>query len=58
MMAKSHARKQREQLVRQGKLDPLMNRGSWHGVRPVTRSIPNKKRESRNHDYSRELNIS
>ncbi len=55
-MAKSKARKQREQLVRQGKLDPVMGRGSWHGVRPVTRSIPNKKRDAKNHDYSRALN--
>lgn len=55
-MAKSHARKQREQLVRQGKLDPVISRGSWNGVRPVTRSIPNKKRDAKKNDYSRALN--
>lgn len=43
-MSKSMAKKKREHLVRQGKYDPLMSRGSWFGVKPITKIKPNKRK--------------
>lgn len=54
-MSKSTARKHREKMVKQGKNDPAMMRNSWHGVRPVTRTIPNKKKDAKFADYNRVL---
>jgi hypothetical protein len=42
-MAKSSARKKREHLVRQGKWNPLSDRGSWFGINPTTKSTPTMK---------------
>lgn len=39
----SKARKKREHLIRNGKPDPASSRGSWFGVKPVTRRTPTKK---------------
>jgi hypothetical protein len=52
-MAKSSAKKRREQLLRRGKQDPVMQRGSWNGVKPVTRVKPNKKKDFIAYDYDR-----
>jgi hypothetical protein len=58
-MAKSTARKLRERMVKQGKLDPAMMRGSWHGVDHQMRVIPNKKKDAKyeDHDRSRVYNL-
>jgi hypothetical protein len=42
-MAKSSARKHREHLVRQGKWNPLQDRGTWWGVNPIAKVTPTKK---------------
>lgn len=39
----SKARKKRKHLIRNGGLDPAIRRGSWHGVKPVTRRTPTKR---------------
>ncbi|SEP10703.1 hypothetical protein [Paenibacillus sp. OV219] len=44
-MAKSDARKRLEQKLRQGSVDPRMQRGSWNGVKPVTQIKPDKRRK-------------
>lgn len=46
-MAKSASQKRLGHKVRQGQLDPKMLRGSWNGVIPVTRKLPNKKKEAK-----------
>ncbi|WP_134682708.1 hypothetical protein [Brevibacillus migulae] len=33
----SKAKRLRQKLVREGKMDPIVMRGSWHGVNPVER---------------------
>jgi hypothetical protein len=33
----SKAKRMRQKLVREGKIDPSLKRGSWHGVNPVER---------------------
>jgi|GEM_PF-2988365 len=33
----SKAKRLRQKLVREGKMDPALKRGSWHGVNPVER---------------------
>ncbi|MFC4808682.1 hypothetical protein [Paenibacillus sp. GCM10023250] len=43
-MAKSEARKRLEKKMRQGGQDPRTLRGSWNGVKPVTRVKPDKRR--------------
>jgi len=43
-MSKSAARKKMEKRMRQGVLDPRMQRGSWHGVKPVTKVKPDKRK--------------
>jgi hypothetical protein len=52
-MAKSTARKVAEKLIREGKSDPRMQRLNWNGVNPVTKSIPNKKKDYAPSGYSR-----
>jgi hypothetical protein len=42
-MAKSKARKQREGLTREGRMDPALLRGTWGGIDPTTRRTPTKK---------------
>lgn len=44
-MARSKARKKLESKLRQGKSDPRMQRGSWHGVKPITKVKPNKRKD-------------
>lgn len=39
----SKARKKREHLVRNGKPDPALSRGSWNGVNPLTKKTPTKR---------------
>jgi hypothetical protein len=43
-MAKSTARKKLEKRLQQGALDPRMHRGSWNGVKPVTKIKPDKRK--------------
>ncbi|WP_308638218.1 hypothetical protein [Paenibacillus silvisoli] len=43
-MAKSTARKQLEKKLRQGGTDPRQLRGSWNGVKPVTKIKPDKRK--------------
>lgn len=56
-MAKSKSQKQRQSLIRQGKLDPTIMRGSWNGVNPQTKRLPNKKKDAimkqRDCDYNK-----
>lgn len=40
MMAKSKPQKMREKLVREGRLNPEIMRGSWNGVDPLTKKAP------------------
>ncbi|MCM3629797.1 hypothetical protein M3194_20875 [Paenibacillus glycanilyticus] len=58
-MAKSNAKKNRERLVKQGKLDPSVLRGSWHGVNHQMKVIPNKKKNVKplDYDYNRAYNL-
>ncbi|MNS80585.1 hypothetical protein D3C72_1142700 [compost metagenome] len=58
-MAKSVAKKLRERRIREGKYDPANSRGSWNGVNPQLKVIPNKKKDAKNssHDYSRVYNL-
>jgi hypothetical protein len=44
-MAKSKSRKKLLSKIRQGKIDPRTQRGSWNGVNPVSRVKPNKRKE-------------
>lgn len=39
----SKARKKRKHLIRNGGIDPAIRRGSWNGVKPVTKKTPTKK---------------
>ncbi|TBL81139.1 hypothetical protein [Paenibacillus thalictri] len=41
-MAQSHAKRQRLKQVREGKLSPETNRGSWGGIIPVERTTPTR----------------
>ncbi|REE70474.1 hypothetical protein A8990_13028 [Paenibacillus taihuensis] len=42
-MAKSESRKRLEKKLRQGGMDPRLQRGSWNGVKPVTQIKPDKR---------------
>lgn len=42
-MARSVARKKREHLVRQGKNDPAIKRGTWGSLNPIERTTPTLK---------------
>jgi hypothetical protein len=52
-MAKTKAQKQRQHLMRQGRLDPSTSRLNWNGINPVTKIRENKKREILNHECNR-----
>jgi len=52
-VAKSKAKKQREHLIRQGKYDPSISRGSWFGVKPITKVKPNKRKDYYDDEYNR-----
>ena len=39
-MAKSYAQKKREKLVREGRRDPRLERGSWRGMNPIEKRTP------------------
>lgn len=52
-MAQTKAKKKRQQLIREGKLDPMLLRGSWHGLKPITQIKPNKKKDYRKEEYDR-----
>lgn len=41
-MSRSQAQKLRQRSIREGKLDPVMNRLSWHGLNPVTKTTPTR----------------
>lgn len=43
----SKAKRYREKLVREGKIDPSVMRGSWHGVHPVERKPDRPEIEKR-----------
>jgi hypothetical protein len=40
IMAKSKAKKSREKLVREGRRNPNLGRGSWQGVNPIEKKTP------------------
>ncbi|MFE5318985.1 hypothetical protein ACFQ88_09780 [Paenibacillus sp. NPDC056579] len=42
-MARSKAKKERERRIREGLLNPEMNRLNWNGVVPVERTTPTLK---------------
>lgn len=46
-MAASKARRMRDKMVREGKMDPSLKRGSWHGVNPVERKPERPEIEKR-----------
>jgi len=39
-MAKTKAKKRRAKLVREGRRDPVLERGSWGSIKPVERKTP------------------
>lgn len=39
-MSKSKPQRMREKMVREGKMDPQILRGSWNGVAPVEKKTP------------------
>lgn len=39
-MSRSKAQKIRMQRIKEGKNDPVIRRGSWNGIRPVSRKTP------------------
>lgn len=49
-MARSSSKKKLESLLRQGKLDPRMKRGSWNGIKPITKIKNNKKKNYCDYD--------
>lgn len=60
-MSKSKAQKTRQRYLREGKLDPAMNRLHWHGTNPISKTTPtlkewltkqNQKHKSRNLNHS------
>lgn len=55
-MAKSKARKNRDKLIQKGKNDPSILRGSWGILKPVTWSIPNKKK-NKDCDYDQAYKV-
>ncbi|MDQ0875026.1 hypothetical protein QFZ77_003685 [Paenibacillus sp. V4I3] len=60
-MSRTQAQKNRQRSLREGKLDPAINRLHWHGVNPVTKTMPTLKQllTKQNHKHkSRNLNHS
>jgi hypothetical protein len=54
-MSKTESQKKLTHKIRQGlKIDPRAMRGSWNGVKPITKVKPNKKKE----DMSNEADVS
>ncbi|AOZ93817.1 hypothetical protein [Paenibacillus crassostreae] len=44
-MSTSKAKKIRQKLEKQGKLNPELMRGSWMGVNPIVRTMPTLKQK-------------
>ncbi|GFZ99227.1 hypothetical protein GCM10008018_51800 [Paenibacillus marchantiophytorum] len=42
-MSRTQAQKQRQRSLREGKLDPTIQRLHWHGVNPVSKTTPTLK---------------
>ncbi len=60
-MSRTQAQKKRQRNLREGKLDPALNRLHWHGVNPVSKTTPTLKQllTKQNHKHkSRNLNHS
>lgn len=60
-MSRSQAQKLRQRNLREGKLDPMMQRLHWHGTNPVTRTTPTRielQNKQQNKHKSRNLNHS
>lgn len=63
-MAKSSARKKREKRVREHQLDPIIRRGTWGDLSPITKMTKSKhqllaqkeKKYKRNHSSTHEEN--
>ncbi|MEK8126459.1 hypothetical protein WMW72_00870 [Paenibacillus filicis] len=49
-MAQSKAQKQRSKQVREGKVDPAVNRKSWNGCLPVVKLTPTYKETKNKQD--------
>jgi hypothetical protein len=56
IMAKSNSRKKRDRLIQNGKLDPAIMRGSWNGIKPITKIKPNKRKDDYC-DYDQAYNV-
>lgn len=60
-MSRSQAQKLRQRCLREGKLDPAMNRLHWFGTNPVTKTTPTRielQTKQQNKHKSRNLNHS
>ncbi|MDR6549376.1 hypothetical protein J2736_000559 [Paenibacillus qinlingensis] len=60
-MSRSQAQKLRQRSLREGKLDPTMNRLHWFGTNPVTKTTPTRielQARQQNKHKSRNLNHS
>ncbi len=58
-MSRSQAQKLRQRNLREGKLDPMLQRLHWHGTNPVTRTTPTRvelQNKQQNKYKSRNLN--
>ncbi len=58
-MSRSQAQKLRQRHIREGKLDPMMQRLHWYGTNPVTRTTPTRielQNKQQNKHKSRNLN--
>lgn len=58
-MSRSQAQKLRQRCIREGKLDPVMQRLHWHGTNPVTKTTPTRielQTKQQNKHKSRNLN--
>ncbi|SDO08669.1 hypothetical protein SAMN04487897_10833 [Paenibacillus sp. yr247] len=42
-MSRSQAQKNRQRCLREGKLDPTIQRLHWHGMNPVSKKTPTRK---------------
>jgi hypothetical protein len=58
-VAQTKAKRDRNKLVRQGKINPELNRLSWNGLEPSTRLTPTlserKERLQHKHKWNRSL---
>lgn len=58
-MSRSQAQKLRQRQIREGKIDPQIQRLHWHGTNPVTRTTPTRielQYKQQNKHKSRNLN--